>query len=121
VNPAGNRSLARMNRFGRALYARMSLDPARAEQPGFVGSHTSLLRRNLRPAAARRVARACGVDPASFVSGVLDAERESDHVFLLRHTMMNPWLTREGADGTFVERYCAALGRAIVATLDAST
>jgi hypothetical protein len=117
VNPAGNRSLARMNRFGRALFGRFALDPARTQASEFIGSHTSLLRRNLSDAAARRIARTLGFDAASFVVDVADAARDADHVFLLRHTLMNPWLADAGEGRDFLGRYCAYLERAIAETL----
>jgi glutamate/tyrosine decarboxylase-like PLP-dependent enzyme len=119
VNPAGNASLARMNAFGRALFAHFSLDPQHADACEFIGSHTCLLRRNLSPAAARRLAKRLGFDAASFVTEVADPECEADHVFLLRHTLMNPWLADTGADGGFLARYCAHLEQAIVRTLAA--
>ncbi len=118
VNPANNHSLARMNRFCRALFARFSIDPARPLQTQeFVGSHTSLLRKNLSASAARRLARKLEIDPDSFVAKVRDPEIEADHVFLLRHTLMNPWLTYATEGRNFIDRYCEFLERAIIDTL----
>lgn len=118
VNPAGNRSLAATNRFGRALYARFALGRTGATQGSeFLGSHTSLLRANLADADARRIARRLGVDPAGFVVDVGDAARESDHLFLLRHTLMNPWLMHASGGRNFIDRYCEYLEQAIRATL----
>lgn len=118
VNPAGNRSLARMNRFGRALFSHFVIDPAQPNlQQEFVGSHTSLLRRNLSLAVARRVAQKMGLDPATFTTEISDPDREADHVFLLRHTLMNPWLTHASDGRNFIERYCEFLERAITCTL----
>ena len=118
VNPAGNRSLARMNRFGRALFSHFVIDPAQPNlQQEFVGSHTSLLRRNLSLAAARRVAQKLGLDPATFVTAVDDREREADHVFLLRHTLMNPWLTHASDGHNFIDRYCQFLESVIIRSL----
>jgi len=117
VNPAGNRSLARMNRFGRALFRRFALDPDRTQGSEFIGSHTSLLRRNLSDAAARRIARTLGFDAASFVVDGADATYAADHVFLLRHTLMNPWLADAGDGRDFIGRYCAYLEQAIAETL----
>ena len=39
VNPAGNKSLACMNRFGRALFRHFALDPAQPQACEFIGSH----------------------------------------------------------------------------------
>lgn len=118
VNPAGNRSLACMNRFGRALFRHFALDPAQPQACEFIGSHTSMLRKNLSAVAARRLARKLGFDPNSFVTAVHDPADEADHVFLLRHTLMNPWLSDDSEGGDFVERYCEFLERAIAQTLE---
>jgi glutamate/tyrosine decarboxylase-like PLP-dependent enzyme len=118
VNPAGNNSLARMNRFGRALFGRFALDPANPQACEFIGSHTSLLRKNLSPIAARKLARRVGFDPNSFVTAVHDRNDEADHVFLLRHTLMNPWLSDDSEGNGFVDRYCEFLERSIAQTLE---
>jgi glutamate/tyrosine decarboxylase-like PLP-dependent enzyme len=117
VNPAGNHSLARMNRFGRALFRHFAIDPAHPEASEFIGSHTSMLRKNLSPAAARRLARTLGIDADSFVTTISDAAVEADHLFVLRHTLMNPWLSGDAARGNFIGRYCDFLERAIAQTL----
>jgi glutamate/tyrosine decarboxylase-like PLP-dependent enzyme len=117
VNPAGNRSLARMNAFGRALFRHFALDPAQPQASEFIGSHTSLLRRNLSAAAARRMARKLGLDADSFTVAIGDAAIDADHVFLLRHTLMNPWLSDGSERGDFIGRYCEFLERAIAQTL----
>ncbi|MEP7096098.1 MAG: pyridoxal-dependent decarboxylase [Dokdonella sp.] len=118
VNPAGNLSLPRMNRFGRQLFSHFVIDPAKPDlQQPFVGSHTSLLRKNLSLAAARRVAQKLGIDPATFVTAISDPERDTDHVFLLRHTLMNPWLTHASEGHHFIERYCQFLESAIIHSL----
>jgi glutamate/tyrosine decarboxylase-like PLP-dependent enzyme len=118
VNPAGNRSLARMNAFGRALFRHFAYDPAHPEACEFIGSHTSVLRRNLSAAAARRMGRRLGLDPATFAATVDDGGIAADHLFLLRHTLMNPWLSDDSEGGDFVGRYCDYLQRAIVRTLE---
>ena len=118
VNPSGNRSLARMNRFGRALFRHFTLNAARPEACEFIGSHTSVLRKNLSAAAARRMASKLRLDPDTFVLAVGDPAVEADHLFLLRHTLMNPWLSDDSEGGNFVGRYCEYLERAIALTLE---
>jgi glutamate/tyrosine decarboxylase-like PLP-dependent enzyme len=113
LNPVGNRSLAAANAFTRAVYARLAPgaggEPVQARE--FFGSFTSLLRRNLRAPAVREIETALGVARGSF----------TDRVFLLRHTLMNPWLTHAAEPGgeNYVDRYCAFLERAIRAELAA--
>ena len=119
VNPSGNRALAATNRFGRALYARFAIGHAGAPQGSeFMGSHTSLMRANLKDPDARRIARRLGVEPAGFVVEVRDADREADHLFLLRHTLMNPWLMHASDGRNYLDRYCEYLEQAIRATLE---
>jgi len=120
VNPAGNRSPARMNLFGRALFQHFRLDPLRPQSCDFIGSHTSVLRKNLSPISAHRLAQQLDLDPEAFVLQVGDPARDADHLFLLRHTLMNPWLSDDSEAGSFLDSYCAFLERAIAKTLESS-
>lgn len=117
VNPSGNRSLARMNDFGRALFRNFAIDLAHPESAEFIGSHTSVLRRNLSAASARRIARRLGLDPLSFTLAIDDPAEQANHLFLLRHTLMNPWLADDSEGGNFLGRYCDFLEHAIGRTL----
>jgi glutamate/tyrosine decarboxylase-like PLP-dependent enzyme len=106
LNPVGNPELAAMNRFGRAVFSRMKVD---AEQPvqmkTFIGSYTSLTRESLPGEQAHRILEELGLDPDTFVAAVDDPEREADHVFVLRHTLMNPWLLDGPGERSYIERY----------------
>jgi glutamate/tyrosine decarboxylase-like PLP-dependent enzyme len=117
VNPVGNRSLARLNAIGRALFRHLALNPARPQASEFIGSHTCVLRKNLSALAARRLARKVAVAPASFTLAVRNPALEADHLFLLRHTLMNPWLSDDSERGDVLGRYCAYLETAIRWTL----
>lgn len=118
LNPAGNRQLAVANAFTRRVYARMSAAPDEPVQTReFLGSHTALLRRNLDTAAALELMRALGLDPATFCASPAGDPRAADHVFLLRHTLMNPWLTHVTEGRNYLDRYLDFLERAIAAEL----
>ncbi|MDF1700853.1 MAG: pyridoxal-dependent decarboxylase [Planctomycetota bacterium] len=106
VNPAGNSSLAEMNRFGRELFSAMKVEPDQPVQvKRFIASYTSLLRDNLPEAQAERIATEVGIDPESFrLRPDVDAG-EADHIFILRHTLMNPWLRREHDGQSYIDRY----------------
>jgi len=106
-----------MNAFGRALFGHFALDPQNPQASEFIGSHTSLLRRNLSTAAARRIARKLDFDAGTFVAAAC-GPGNADHVFLLRHTLMNPWLSDESERGNVIGRYCEYLERAILKTLE---
>jgi tyrosine decarboxylase len=98
INPVGNRDLAQMNAFGRELFAEMKVDPDRPIQvKEFIGSYTSLVHGNMAPDMAQKLLEELRLDPATFVTAAEDESREADHLFLLRHTLMSPWLIgREG-------------------------
>jgi len=115
INPNGNDGLASMNAFGRKLFSSMKVDPSRPVQAKtFIGSYTSLTRESISDEQAARILGDLGVDPDTFRARPSDPAREADHIFLLRHTLMNPWLTVpvEGAD--YIERYWEYLSRELV-------
>lgn len=106
LNPEGNRSLAAMNRFGRAVFQRMKVDGDRPVQvKTFIGSYTSLTRDTLPGRQADRILDELGLDAATFQAIPTDRSREADHVFLLRHTLMNPWLLAGPGGRDYIARY----------------
>lgn len=119
LNPAGNRRQAAMNRFGRQLFQRMKVDP---EQPvqikSFIGSYTSLRKESLPGNEAHRILDSLGIDPASFVLVPEDDRREADHIFILRHTLMNPWLLEGPSDGGYIELFWDYLERIVDEVLE---
>ena len=85
-NPIGNRDVAVANAFARRLHDELRVDPrAPLQDRSFFGSTTTLRPQALGEAGMRRILDALGLDPAA--EG--DAE---DHLVILRHTLMNPWL-----------------------------
>lgn len=120
VNPEGNRDLAVMNRFGWKLYDSLGTD---ANQPvqtrEFFASHTSIGRHMLDPVERKRLCEALGIDEATFTQPVEHSEREAGSIFLLRHTLMNPWLLQAHEGHNYIDQYCEYLGNLILRTLDA--
>ncbi|WP_271679164.1 pyridoxal phosphate-dependent decarboxylase family protein [Thermomonas mangrovi] len=85
-NPVGNRDIAVANAFARRLHDELRVDPrAPLQDRSFFGSATTLRPQALGEAGMHRILDALGLDPAA--EG--DAE---DHLVILRHTLMNPWL-----------------------------
>lgn len=114
VNPAENRSVAAMNRFARAVFQRMKVDPGQPVQlKTFIGSYTSLTKEALPGRQADRILSGLGLDPDTFRLVPEDPEREADHIFILRHTLMNPWfLDSPTEDGkNYIQHYWSYLER----------
>lgn len=117
INPEGNRDLGAMNRFGEALYDQLKtgtgLDP---RQRQFFGSRTQIARTSLNDTVAAQLCEALGLDPATFVADPDESGAQADSLFLLRHTLMNPWLAG-GAEPlcglNYLDRYCRFLGALI--------
>lgn len=110
LNPVGNDSVAKMNRFARAVFARMKVDPGRPVQAEtFIGSYTSLRKETLSGAQAHRILHELSVDPDTFRVIPEDSQRDADHIFILRHTLMNPWLLSHPGERNYVELYWAFL------------
>ncbi|MDZ7789131.1 MAG: pyridoxal-dependent decarboxylase [Xanthomonadales bacterium] len=110
INPAGNRSLPRMNEFGRRLYAHLSVGEAvDIHSREFFGSRTVVHRAKLGREAAERIMAELDLDPASFVEEPDDTGEQADSIFLLRHTLMNPWLSGREEGLNYLDRYCRHL------------
>lgn len=110
LRPAGSTSLRDCNELTRRVFRHLSVDsslPVQTRQ--FIGSHTSMRRSSLCAASAARLAGDIGVDPATFVTQVSDPQVEADHIFLIRHTLMNPWLDLVQDGKSFLDIYCEYL------------
>ena len=106
LNPAGNRDLAKMNTLSREIFARLKVDPTQPVQAKtFIGSYTSLEKGNLPSGQADRILHDLGIDPASFVAAPEALSREADHIFILRHTLMNPWLLDGPGERSYIDLY----------------
>ncbi len=113
INPEGNTSLSAANRFCESLYSHLRIDPTRPVQlRDFFSSHTRVSAELLGPENWSRTLDALGIDPAEVGQG------ECTDLFLLRHTLMNPWLldSREGKNP--IDRYLKYLEELIRSELD---
>lgn len=114
INPVGNRRLARMNAFERGLYAELKVDVSRPLQVReFFGSSTVVSRRALGREEAQRICTELGLDAATLREDPEDPESEADGIFLLRHTLMNPWLDDQVNRVNYIDLYCEYLERLI--------
>ena len=122
LNPAGNGDLARMNAFSRDVFARMRVDPERPVQAKtFIGSYTSLQKGKLPGGQADRILTELGIDHDTFVTAPTDPGREADHIYLLRHTLMNPWLLDGPGGRSYIDLYWEYLEAVIDDTLPRHT
>ena len=79
----------------------------------FIGSYTSLTKDNLEGAQSERILADLGIDPETFRTTPRDSERDADHIFLLRHTLMNPWLAAAVDGRDYIDLYWEYLGELI--------
>lgn len=99
VNLGGNRDVEHANRFVRTLHDDLRCDPARPLQvKEFFGSMTTLRAASLGERPLRRILDALDLDPAS-----MDAV--TDHLVILRHTLMNPYLIDATNGISYIDRY----------------
>ena len=118
VNRNDNRSLTRMNSFTRRVFGRMKADAARPVQfARFIGSYTSLRREGGDDGQCGRILRDLGIDPKTFVADPVKPREEADHIFILRHTLMNPFLMDGPGERNYIDMYWDFLEEAINAAL----
>lgn len=114
INPRDNDALAQMNRFSRRLFEHMKIDPKQPiQQREFVASYTSLLADRVSDKRAGELLGELGVEPDTLSQHPEDSEREADHVFLIRNTLMNPWLLHEQGGKNYIDLYLDYLERII--------
>lgn len=114
INPEGNRNLGRMNDFGRRIYRHLNVgEGVNTRSRDFFGSRTLVHRSALSDAMAGRLIAELDLDPESFVTDPDDSGNQADSIFLLRHTMMNPWLSGRDHGLNYLDRYCRHLAELV--------
>ncbi len=114
LNPWHNRSAAAMNRFSRAVFARMKVDGDRPVQvKTFIGSYTSLLEETLPGDETHRILTELHLDPGTLRAAPADPLHEADHLFILRHTLMNPWLLAGPDERSYIDHYWSYLEQVV--------
>ena len=106
-NPAGNRDIGIANTFARKLHDELRVDPSVPLQDrSFFGSATTLRPQVLGEAGMQRILDALGLDAAT------DGNAE-DHLVILRHTLMNPWLIDRHNGISYIDMYFQHLEKRI--------
>jgi glutamate/tyrosine decarboxylase-like PLP-dependent enzyme len=107
-NPVGNASVARMNAFVRQLHEELRCDPRQPLQlKEFFGSSTTLRPEIVGTDETTRLLTSLRLDPASLIAG----EVNSDRLTILRHTLMNPFLTDHENGISYIGLYFEFLAR----------
>lgn len=107
LNPHENTSLTRANGFVRSLYAELRSDPHLPLQvKEYFGSMTSLRPELLGAAQTTRIFGELGLVPEP--RGIDDAD---DHLLILRHTLMNPYLLDRENGISYIDGYFEFLAR----------
>ncbi|MCP1727302.1 glutamate/tyrosine decarboxylase-like PLP-dependent enzyme [Natronospira proteinivora] len=119
LNPEGNHSAPALNRFGKRIYEQLRVVPDQPPQMReFFGSRTNVFHDSLSPEARQVLTEKLGLDPDSFQSEG-DGENSSNFIFLLRHTLMNPWLFSASEGLNYLDRYCRHLEALVLKELEA--
>lgn len=119
INPEGNRSLTAMNRFGERLYTHLGVSAGPSKGPReYFSSHTRVARDMLGEEDLSRVLTELGIDAATFVTTVEDPTLQADTLFLLRNTLMNPWLLERAEGRNPLDRYLDYLEQLILDELE---
>jgi glutamate/tyrosine decarboxylase-like PLP-dependent enzyme len=107
LNPHGNTSVSSANAFVRSLHGELRIDPRQPLQvKEFFGSVTSLRPDLLGTAETARIFGALGLAAA-------EAGAEDDHLLILRHTLMNPYLIDHENGISYIDRYFEFLARRV--------
>jgi len=118
LNPAGNRDVAAANEFTRRVHLATCTEPgAAAHRHEFYGSTTALRPQRLGAEDMRRVLDELGLDAASLRAD----DPRADHLLILRHTLMNPFLIDEENGISYIDRYFDDLARRVEALLPAAS
>jgi glutamate/tyrosine decarboxylase-like PLP-dependent enzyme len=95
LNPRGNRDPARANACVQHLHADLRCDPAQPLQlREFFGSMTTLRPEAMGTVAMRTLLDRLGLDASGF-----DPAAGNDRLYILRHTLMNPFLAGDDGNG----------------------
>lgn len=106
INPVDNDSLAQMNAFTREIFDALRVDTSIPIQDrAFIASYTSIFPSELTDVRIESLLDELGLDPDTLREVPDDPELESDHVFMIRNTLMNPWLRYEDEGRNYIDRY----------------
>jgi glutamate/tyrosine decarboxylase-like PLP-dependent enzyme len=110
VNPSGNQLLSTLNEFSKRVYSQLSSDSKEPIQfKEFLGSKTYLSLSYLTPEAQEILLKRL-----HFPSKHLKTNQK---LFILRHTLMNPWLSAQNNGCNYIDKYCLYLEKILLELL----
>lgn len=99
INPRDNRDAARANAFVQRLHDELRCDPRQPLQlKQFFGSMTTLRPEVVGDTEMQRIATRLGLDPSTL-------DDDCDRLYILRHTLMNPYLIDHENGISYIDRY----------------
>ncbi len=112
INPDGNQCLNLMNRFSQDIYKQLTHDPDTPVQSNeFLGSKTHLSVTNLSKQEQTNLFKKLHLfDKQS-------STNQNDKILILRHTLMNPWLSAENEGKNYLDKYCDYLEKILLKTV----
>lgn len=112
LNPCGNDSVELMNEFVKQIYKTLSHDPnSPVQSKEFLGSKTYLALNNLTETEQHNLFEKLHLRVKS-----ADKFRHTK-ILILRHTLMNPWLSAESNGTNYLDKYCEFLKQLLLDTL----
>ncbi|MEP1740289.1 MAG: pyridoxal-dependent decarboxylase [Kangiellaceae bacterium] len=112
VNPKGNSSIATMNQFSEEIYGFLTHDaniPVQSKE--FLGSKTRLSIAKLSKEEQTSLFKKLHLFDASMTPN------KDDKIMILRHTLMNPWLSSENDGKNYLDKYCDYLKMILLETV----
>lgn len=113
INPDGNQCLDLMNRFSQDIYKQLTHDPeAPVQSKEFLGSKTHLSVTNLSKQEQTNLFKKLHLFDKESSTG------KNDKILILRHTLMNPWLSAENEGKNYLDKYCDYLEGILLETVE---
>ncbi len=113
INPDGNQSIAVMNQFAEAVYKELTHDPkAPIQTKEFLGSKTQLSIKNLTKEEQSALFKKLHLFDKN------SSTERDDKIFILRHTLMNPWLSAENDGLNYIDQYCLYLEKILLEVVE---
>ncbi len=112
INPKGNKSISTMNQFCETIYDYLTHDPnIPVQSKEFLGSKTRLSIAKLSKDEQTSLFKKLHLFDANM------SPEPDDKIMILRHTLMNPWLSSENDGKNYLDKYCDYLKQILLKTV----